>query len=129
MDRSALRDAIARELETNLLPFWRERSLDHVHGGFIAEMASDGTVRDDAPRGLILNARLLWTFSALFRELGDERDLALARRASLRSRSSPSSRKSAEKVHTRRALRISPRGASSRTVPSFAISAMKPPWR
>ena len=81
MDRSALRDAIARELETNLLPFWREKSLDHRRGGFIAEMANDGTVRDDAPRGLILNARLLWTFSALFRELGDERDLALARRA------------------------------------------------
>jgi mannobiose 2-epimerase len=81
MDQSALRDAIARELETNLLPFWRERSLDHRRGGFIAEMASDGSVRDDAPRGLILNARLLWTFSALFRELGDERDLALARRA------------------------------------------------
>jgi len=81
MDRSALRDAIARELETNLLPFWREKSLDHRHGGFIAEMANDGTVRDDAPRGLILNARLLWTFSALFRELGDARDLALARRA------------------------------------------------
>ncbi|PWB68885.1 MAG: N-acyl-D-glucosamine 2-epimerase, partial [Holophagae bacterium] len=65
MDRSALRGAIAAELETNLLPFWRERSIDHVHGGFIAEMASDGAVRDDAPRGLILNARLLWTFSAL----------------------------------------------------------------
>jgi len=81
MDRSALRDAIARELETNLLPFWRERSLDHRRGGFIAEMANDGTVRDDAPRGLILNARLLWTFSALFRELGQKRDLALARRA------------------------------------------------
>jgi mannobiose 2-epimerase len=81
MDRPALRDAIARELETNLLPFWREKSLDHRRGGFIAEMANDGTVRDDAPRGLILNARLLWTFSALFRELGDERDLALARQA------------------------------------------------
>lgn len=81
MDRSALRDAISRELETNLLPFWRERSLDRRSGGFIAEMARDGTVRDEAPRGLILNARLLWTFSALFRELGDERDLALARRA------------------------------------------------
>jgi len=81
MDRPALRGAIARELETNLLPFWRERSLDHRRGGFIGEMANDGTVREDAPRGLILNARLLWTFSALYRELGDERDLALARRA------------------------------------------------
>jgi len=81
MDRSVLRDAIAAELETNLLPFWRERSVDHARGGFIGEMAADGTVRDDAPRGLILNARLLWTFSALSRELGDERDLELARRA------------------------------------------------
>jgi len=81
MDRSALRGAIAAELETNLLPFWRVRSLDRRRGGFIAEMASDGTVREDAPRGLILNARLLWTFSALSCELGDPRDLALARRA------------------------------------------------
>jgi mannobiose 2-epimerase len=55
--------------------------VDHERGGFIAEMANDGTVREDAPRGLILNARLLWTFSALYRQLGDERDLELARRA------------------------------------------------
>ena len=76
-----LRKAIAAELEENLLPFWRERSLDETHGGFIAEMANDGTFRDDAARGLILNARLLWTFSTLFTELRDTRDLALACRA------------------------------------------------
>lgn len=81
MDRAAFRAAVARELEGNLLPFWRERSLDHRCGGFIGEMDIDGVVRDDAPRGLILNARLLWTFSALYRELGDPRDLTLARRA------------------------------------------------
>lgn len=76
-----LRDSVAKELEDNLLPFWRDRSPDDAAGGFIAEMAADGTVIEDAPRGLILNSRLLWTFSALFRELGDERDLELARRA------------------------------------------------
>ncbi len=81
MDRKLLRKAIASELEENLLPFWRERSPDHSHGGFLAEMANDGTVRDNAPRGLILNSRLLWTFAALYRRLGDERDLELARRA------------------------------------------------
>jgi mannobiose 2-epimerase len=81
VDRKSLREAIASELEGNLLPFWRERSVDPAHGGFVAEMANDGTVREDAPHGLILNSRLLWTFAALYRHLGDEHDLKLARQA------------------------------------------------
>jgi len=78
---ATLLEAIEGELRSNLLPFWRERSPDTVRGGFIAEMANDGTLRGDAPKGLVLNARLLWTFSALYRALGDARDLELARRA------------------------------------------------
>jgi mannobiose 2-epimerase len=78
---AGLRKSIKRELCENLLPFWRDRSVDLDRGGFIAEMANDGTVHEDAPRGLILNSRLLWTFSALYRRLGDQRDLELARRA------------------------------------------------
>jgi cellobiose epimerase len=81
MDRKLLRNSIERELHNNLLPFWRERSPDHAGGGFIAEMANDGTLNGSAPKGLILNARLLWTFSALYRDMGDTCDLALAGRA------------------------------------------------
>lgn len=81
MDQKTLREAIGSEFEENLLPFWRERSLDHAGGGFLAEMANDGTVREDAPHGLILNSRLLWTFAALYRHLGDKRDFELARQA------------------------------------------------
>jgi mannobiose 2-epimerase len=81
MDQQALRRAIDAELEENLLPFWRERVLDEVRGGFIAEMANDGTLRDNAAKGLILNARLLWTFSTLFTERREPEDLALACRA------------------------------------------------
>ncbi len=81
MDPKQLRESIKQELQGNLLPFWRERSLDHIHGGFVAEMANNGALNGGAPKGLILNARLLWTFSALYRELADERDLELARRA------------------------------------------------
>jgi len=76
-----MRAAIEDELRNNLLPFWRVRSEDHARAGFIAEMTNDGTVRDDAPKGLILNSRLLWTFSALFRQLVEPCDLELARRA------------------------------------------------
>jgi mannobiose 2-epimerase len=81
MEMPALRDAIARELHANLLPFWRERSLDRERGGFIGEMSNDGSVRADAVKGLILNARLVWTFAALYRALGDTRDRELATRA------------------------------------------------
>jgi mannobiose 2-epimerase len=81
MDRKQLRDSIERELHGNLLPFWRKRSLDRAGGGFVGEMANDGTLNKSAPKGLVLNARLLWTFSALYGELADRRDLKLARRA------------------------------------------------
>lgn len=81
MHQMQLRQAIERELHDNLLPFWRERALDSEKGGFIAEMSLGGLVNETAAKGLILNARLLWTFSALYREFQDRRDLALARRA------------------------------------------------
>jgi len=81
VDWKLLRKAIANELEENLLPFWRERCFDPTRGGFVAEIDNYGNVREDAPHGLILNSRLLWTFAALYRHLGDERDLELARRA------------------------------------------------
>jgi mannobiose 2-epimerase len=82
MVRSAdLRGAIESELLENLLPFWRERRVDHELGGFIGEMANDGTVRTGAPRGLILNARILWSFAAVHRTFGQEIDLSLAARA------------------------------------------------
>jgi mannobiose 2-epimerase len=74
-------EEIQTELQTNLLPFWRQRSVDQKHGGFIARMSRDGQVDSDAPHGLILNSRLLWTFSALYRRLEDARDLELADRA------------------------------------------------
>ena len=81
MNAATLRAEIASELEGNLLPFWRERSVDNAHGGFVAEMASDGTAREGTPRGLILNSRLLWTFAALYRRFADARDLGLAQLA------------------------------------------------
>jgi mannobiose 2-epimerase len=81
MKSSALADAIRRELVENLVPFWLERSFDRERGGFVGRMASDLAVDPDAPKGLILNARILWSFSAFHRELGDADCLAAAQRA------------------------------------------------
>ena len=53
------------ELEGNLLPFWLEHSVDLKNGGFIGELSNNLTVAPDAFKGLILNTRLLWSFSAM----------------------------------------------------------------
>jgi len=70
-----------RELLENILPFWRERTVDHERGGFIGEMSNDLQIRPEAGKGLILNARILWTFSAAARFTNDPADRALAERA------------------------------------------------
>lgn len=68
-------------MNDHLLPFWLDRPVDTVHGGFIGRMANDGTIDPKAPKGLILNARLLWTFSAAFRFSADPRCRDMAERA------------------------------------------------
>lgn len=73
--------SVRGELMDDILPFWRGRTVDEQRGGFIGEMSNDLQIRDDAPKGLILNARLLWSFSAFYRYTQDDRDRALAQRA------------------------------------------------
>lgn len=48
----------------NILQFWSDHALDHRNGGFIGKMAFDGTIHPEAEKGGVLNARILWTFSA-----------------------------------------------------------------
>jgi len=76
-----LRTGVYREFHEGLLPFWRTQVLDYQHGGFIGRMSNDLTIDRRAPKGLILNTRLLWTYSALFRYTEDDSFLTLARRA------------------------------------------------
>ena len=61
---------IRSELTDDILPFWMNRMQDG-NGGFYGRMDGTGLLVPDAPRGGILTARLLWTFSATYRVLGD----------------------------------------------------------
>jgi len=70
-----------QELLEDILPFWRRRTVDERRGGFIGQMSNDLHIQDDAPKGLILNARILWTFSAAYAYTQDNQDRALAQRA------------------------------------------------
>jgi mannobiose 2-epimerase len=81
MDEAQLAADAQRELLENILPFWRQRAVDRQLGGFIGELSNDLRLKPDAPKGLILNARILWTFSAAFGLLGSDEDAELAIRA------------------------------------------------
>jgi mannobiose 2-epimerase len=69
------------ELTLNILPFWAEKMPDTEHGGFYGRVDGHNRVIDDAPRGAILNARILWSFSAAFIEIRDPLYLEMASRA------------------------------------------------
>jgi mannobiose 2-epimerase len=76
-----LKQEIVQDLTENILPFWATHSPDSTGGGFYGVLMYDGTPRADAPKGGILNARLVWTYSTAYRMLKDERYKELADRA------------------------------------------------
>jgi len=75
-----LKQEIVQDLTDNILAFWAKNAPD-PGGGFYGTLNFDGTPREGASKGGILNARLVWTFSAAYRMLKDEKYLALANRA------------------------------------------------
>ena len=68
---------MARE---NILPFWQGMA-DEENGGFYGEADFYGKVNKTANKGGILNSRILWTFSAAYRVLGETKYRECATRA------------------------------------------------
>ena len=59
-------------LTQNILPFWLDKMQDNEHGGWYGRMDGHGTLHPQAEKGAILNARILWSFSAACRVLAKE---------------------------------------------------------
>ena len=76
-----LRNEMRSELENNILPFWMNKMEDNEQGGFYGEITGDNELRPEASKGAILNARILWTFSAAYRLLKKPEYLKTATRA------------------------------------------------
>jgi cellobiose epimerase len=62
---------VRRELTGNILPFWMNKVTD-PDGGFYGLVDFDGVVDRAAPRSAVVNTRILWTFAAASRLIGDE---------------------------------------------------------
>ena len=58
-------------LTQNILHFWMTRMVDEENGGFYGRIDGQGVLHPEAEKGAILNARILWTFSAAYRVLGN----------------------------------------------------------
>ena len=76
-----LKNEVEANLTENLLPWWSAKTVDYENGGFYGRVNSRDSVIADADKGGILNARILWTYSAAYRVLKDTAYLRLATRA------------------------------------------------
>jgi mannobiose 2-epimerase len=66
---------------TNILAYWATYVPDHEHGGFYGQLDNDNQPNDLAPKGSVLNARILWTFAAAYNQERRADYLGVARRA------------------------------------------------
>ena len=74
------RAEVQAELE-RILNFWMHKAVDNENGGFYGRIDHHNIVQKEAPKGSVLNSRILWSFSAAYRQTGNEVYLQLADRA------------------------------------------------
>ena len=77
-----LREELENELNENILSWWMLYSPDHELKGFHGHIDHRNQVVEGAGKGAVLNARILWTFSAAYRMYKRPEYLDMARRAS-----------------------------------------------
>ncbi len=81
MTTTEFKKEVKEELEKNIMPFWINRMIDPIKGGFYGRISGKGEIDVDSPKGAILNARILWAFSAAYRVLKQDDYLQAATRA------------------------------------------------
>lgn len=84
MDQEGLRefrDELESELTDNILSWWKTYVPDEEHGGFYGHITHRNKAKKGAGKGAIMNARILWTFSAAYRMSPDPSYREMAQRA------------------------------------------------
>jgi mannobiose 2-epimerase len=84
MDATELNDFSRRvndHLFGHILPFWCGPALDREKGGWMAWLSNDLQQDRSKPKGLIVNARILWAFSAVYRARAEKQFEDMAERA------------------------------------------------
>jgi len=80
MDINNYYKGIENELKKNILPFWN-KTVDNENAGFLGRILNNGEIVKDSPKSAVLNTRILWTYSAVYRKFKEEKHLELANRS------------------------------------------------
>lgn len=78
-DEELYKKEVMEELK-NILSYWMDFAIDE-RGGFQGKINNNNIADPFAPKGSVLNSRILWTFSAAYTALKDPRYLKIAERA------------------------------------------------
>jgi mannobiose 2-epimerase len=81
IDTAALKGEFKKELQTNILPYWMNRMVDLENGGFYGRRDGYDHLEAKADKAIILNTRILWTFSHAAYAFGDSNYRRVADRA------------------------------------------------
>ena len=76
-----MRQEMQDVVENNILRFWLDKMVDREYGGFYGRIDGNNQLHSEAEKGAILNARILWSFSAAYRILRNPAYLEAATRA------------------------------------------------
>ncbi len=79
-EKEVFRTELLENLTSNILPYWLDMMKD-PRGGYYGRRDGQDRLFADAPKGGILHARILWTFSSAYRLLRREEYLDAARHA------------------------------------------------
>lgn len=79
-DLKNLKLELKLELQS-ILSYWMENTVDTKNGGFIGQIDYNNSKNNEAEKGSVLNARLLWTFSAAYKISENKEHLDTAKRA------------------------------------------------
>ncbi|MCG8571318.1 MAG: AGE family epimerase/isomerase, partial [Spirochaetes bacterium] len=66
-DIQATANSIHSIFKEKILLFWQNKMVDRKNGGFYGEALNNNHINSEASRGLILNTRILWSFSRAYR--------------------------------------------------------------
>jgi len=80
-DLEAFSRSVRDQLFGNIMPFWCGPALDHERGGWMGWLSNDLKPDRTQPKGLIVNSRILWAFSAVHRERPEKLFRQMADRA------------------------------------------------
>ena len=75
-----LKTELSDELDA-ILKYWSKHTLDNENGGFVGQIDFNDHIIANTEKGAVLNARILWSFSASYKVTKNETHKKIAKRA------------------------------------------------